>query len=173
MEPQRKMFCAGQFKPKTDVCVCASKVVQIQLFYFIAIAHQAKIIFLCVGNSCLSQVIFEGRQCEGKQESFLCVEVGVEWQIFVGEGEKRPMTQFHTQMATHTQTHTHTHTHTHTLSHTQSHLTWGDCNYGFRYLYFCLREINSKNHGINSIYFCSFYLLTCTLHSNLALQDSF
>ena len=40
---------------------------------------------------------------------FLCVEVGVEWQIFVGEGEKRPMTQFHTQMATHTQTHTHTH----------------------------------------------------------------
>ena len=44
---------------------------------------------------------------------FLCVEVGVEWQIFVGEGEKRPMTQFHTQMATHTQTHTQTHTHTH------------------------------------------------------------
>ena len=40
---------------------------------------------------------------------FLCVEVGVEWQIFVGEGEKRLMTQFHTQMATHTQTHTHTH----------------------------------------------------------------
>ena len=147
------------------------------LFFFSSVVHRAKssgfffVLFCFVWGGAREtpvflRLFFKSHSEKTKQESFLfLVEYGIEWRIFVGEGERRPMTQFHK----HAQTHTHTHTHTHT----QRHLTWSGCNYGFRYLYFCLCEINSKNHGINSIYFCSFYLLTCTLHSNLAPQDSF
>lgn len=130
----QQMTCAGWFRPphpKTRLGdVCAPRVVEIGFFSdFSALTHQAKRREFLWEKWCLSWVIYEVSQRGYNQESFF-VEYGVEWHIFLGEGESRPirtlaqthtLAHAHTHMPKHTHTRAQTHTHAHTHSNPRSH----------------------------------------------------